>query len=105
MLTWTWTSVDHIFSATCVAGSFVFAELRHHALARKNKSRPNIQTLLNYSSDLWNTLTIITLVCFAIILAVNSNFIKDFVEAQRVPLCLSALFVVRFTLMSFRFPP
>ena len=58
--------------------------------------------LLNYSSDLWNGLTIITLTFFSIIILFH-DFVQEFIRSQTPVLVLSAIFVIRFIIFSF--PP
>jgi hypothetical protein len=95
-----WHVFDQIFTWTCIIGPFLFAEYRYRSAG--DVGRITFATLFNYSGDLWNAFTIITLLCFAVIMAAKPAFIKDFIEAQSVTVSLAALFVVRFLIFTFR---
>jgi hypothetical protein len=102
-----WETFNYGFTLASVLGPWVFAEVRNSGkkTTAKRPAKPNFNLLLNYSSDLWNMLTIITLLVFAVIIIIGlDHFVQEFVKAQTAVLILASIFVIRFLMYSFHFP-
>ena len=101
---WDWNFVDRCLTISSVGLPFALAEVRHFLKEHKHgmPATTTFDRLLNYSSDLWNGLTMITLIAFSIVLLCK-DFIDEFITSQTPVLILCAIFIIRF--ITFSFPP